>query len=111
MARCIWSSIPAAAIWASTVSYTHLEAQDPIIEYRKQLIEAGLATEEDCDAIIKTVDDAIFRNFKLAINDEISPRMDLTKNPDEIADMMFTNGHVEAFSDAEPDVNMPMRCV
>ena len=84
------------------------EAQDPIIEYRKQLIEAGLATEEDCDNIIKTVDDAIFRNFKLAIDEEISPRMDLTKNPDEIADMMFTNGHVEAFSDAKPDVNMPM---
>ena len=67
-----------------------------------------LATEEDCDNIIKTVDDAIFRNFKLAIDEEISPRMDLNKNPDEIADMMFTNGHVEAFSDAKPDVNMPM---
>ena len=56
----------------------------------------------------RRVDDAIFRNFKLAIDEEISPRMDLTKNPDEIADMMFTNGHVEAFSDAKPDVNMPM---
>ena len=84
------------------------EAQDPIIEYRKQLIEAGLATEEDCDNIVKTGGRRIFRNFKLAIDEEISPRMDLTKNPDEIAEMMFTNGHVEAFSDAKPDVNMPM---
>ena len=84
------------------------EAQDPIIAYRNQLIEAGVATEADCDAIVATVKDAIFRNFKLAIDEEISPRMDLVKNPDEIADMMFTNGHVEAFSDAKPDVLMPM---
>lgn len=84
------------------------EAQDPIIAYRNQLIEAGVATEAECDAIVATVKDAIFRNFKLAIDEEISPRMDLVKNPDEIADMMFTNGHVEAFSDAKPDVLMPM---
>ena len=25
------------------------EAQDPIIEFRKQLVEAGVATEEECD--------------------------------------------------------------
>ena len=84
------------------------EAQDPIIEYRKQLIEAGVATEEECDAIVKYVNQAIFRNFKLAIDEKISPRMDLAANPDAIADLMFTNGHVEAFSDAKPDVNMPL---
>ncbi|MBR0464188.1 MAG: dehydrogenase [Clostridia bacterium] len=83
--------------------------QDPIVEYRKQLIEAGVATDEECDAIVKSVKDAILRNFKLAIDDEVSPRMNLDKNPDELADMMFTNGHVESFApDVKPDVNMPM---
>ena len=83
--------------------------QDPIVEYRKQLIEAGVATEKECDDIVQYVRDAILRNFRLAIDEKISPRMDLKANPDELADMMFTNGHVESFGpDAKPDVNMPM---
>ncbi len=83
--------------------------QDPIIEYRNQLIEAGVASEAECDEIVKYVKDAILRNFKLSIDEEISPRMDLNKNPDELADMMFTNGHVESFGgDTTPDVNHPM---
>ncbi len=84
------------------------EAQDPIIEYRRQLIEAGVATEEECDAIVAKVKATNLRNFKLSIDDSVSPRMDLETNPDAIADLMFTNGHVEKFGDAEPDVNMPM---
>ncbi len=84
------------------------EAQDPIIEYRRQLIEAGVATEEECDAIVAKVKATNLRNFKLSIDDSVSPRMDLEANPDAIADLMFTNGHVEKFGDAEPDVNMPM---
>ena len=86
------------------------EAQDPIPAYRKQLIEAGVATEEECDAVVKYVEEAIMRNFKLAIDDSVSPRMDLVANPDAIADLMFTNGHVESFGapGQKPDVNMPL---
>ncbi len=86
------------------------QAQDPIIEYRKQLIEAGVCTEAECDAIVAHVKETNLRNFKLAIDEKISPRMDLVAHPDEIADLMFTNGHVESFGDAgqKCDVNMPM---
>ena len=83
-------------------------AQDPIPAFAKQLVEAGVATQEELDKIVEHVKEVNFRNFKLAIDEEISPRMNLDLNPDEIADMMFTNGHVEAFSDAKPDVNIPM---
>ena len=82
------------------------EAIDPINTYRAQLIEAGVATAEECDAIKAHVKATNLRNFKLAIDDSVSPRMNLDKNPDEIADLMFSNGHVEAFSDAKPDVLM-----
>ena len=84
------------------------KAQDPIPAYRQQLIDAGVATEEELDKIVEHVKETNFRNFQLAIDETISPRMDLVANPDAIADMMFTNGHVEAFSDAKPDVNIPM---
>ena len=84
------------------------EAIDPLNTYRDQLIEAGVATAEECDAIIAHVKEINFRNFMLAINDEVSPRMDLNADPNAIADLMFSNGHVEAFDDAQPDVLMPM---
>ena len=84
------------------------EAIDPINTYRAQLIEAGVATAEECDAIKAHVKATNLRNFKLAIDDSVSPRTNLDKNPDEIADLMFSNGHVEAFSDAKPDVLMPL---
>lgn len=83
-------------------------AQDPIPAYRQQLIDAGVVTETELDKIVEHVKETNFRNFQLAIDETISPRMDLVANPDAIADMMFTNGHVEAFSDAKPDVNIPM---
>ncbi len=84
------------------------EAVDPLNTYRAQLIEAGVATAEECDAIIAHVKEVNFRNFKWAIDDELSPRMNLDADPDAIADLMFSNGHVEAFTDAKPDVLMPM---
>ena len=67
---------------------------DPLITYRAQLIEAGVATEAECDALKAGVVDAITRNLKLAIDDAVSPRMDLTADPDMIARMMYTNRHV-----------------
>ena len=84
------------------------EAVDPLNTYRAQLIEAGVATAEECDAIIAHVKEVNFRNFKWAIDDELSPRMNLDADPDAIADLMFSNGHVEAFTDAQPDVLMSM---
>ena len=84
------------------------KAQDPIPAYRAQLIEAGVATAEELDKIEEHVKAVNFHNFQLAIDEEISPRMDLTADPDAIADLMFSNGRVEAFGDAQPDVNIPM---
>lgn len=86
------------------------EAQDPIPAYRRQLIEAGVATEAECDAVVKYVEEAIMRNFRLSIDEKISPRMDLNANPDAIADLMFSNGHVESYGapGQKCDVNMPL---
>ncbi len=84
------------------------EAVDPINVYRSQLIEAGVATEAECDAIHETVNAAILENFKRSIDDAVSPRMDLNKDPEAISRLMFSNGHVEAFDEAKPDVLMPM---
>ena len=84
------------------------EAVDPINVYRQQLIDAGVATEAECDAIHETVNGSILQNFKLAIDDSVSPRMDAHQDPDCISRLMFSNGRVEAFDTAKPDVLLPL---
>lgn len=81
---------------------------DPLITYRAQLIEAGVATEAECDAIKQGAAEAITRNLKLAIDDKISPRMDLERDPYMIGRMMYTNKHVERYSDAPVETLMPL---
>ncbi|MDR3309235.1 MAG: thiamine pyrophosphate-dependent dehydrogenase E1 component subunit alpha, partial [Tannerella sp.] len=57
------------------------EAQDCIIGYGKQLVAAGVASQKDLDAIEEDVKAIMFDTFKLAIDDTLSPRMDLHKEP------------------------------
>lgn len=85
------------------------EAEDCITAYGKKLVEAGVATEEDLDKIEKDMRDVIFEMYKLAIDEKVSPRMDLVKNSEELGDMMFSNGSVDSMSPGvKPDVLMPM---
>lgn len=70
------------------------KAADPIEAYRKKMIAGKVFTAKDFDAIDKMVKDRMTAIIKLAINDELSPRMNLDTNPNEIADIMYSNQHV-----------------
>ena len=84
------------------------KAADPIAAYRKKMIEGGIATEAEFDAIDQTVIDRTTKIIKLAINDEISPRMDLAKEPDMISSIMYSNNHVKSMDpDREAEVLIP----
>ncbi len=84
------------------------EAQDSIQAYKAKLIEAGVAKEETFAEIDEYTIGLITKSCKMASDDEISPRMDLYKVPDEIEKIMFSNGSVEKMEDRKPDVLMPM---
>ncbi|MCD7962965.1 MAG: dehydrogenase [Rikenellaceae bacterium] len=84
------------------------EAHDCIKGFAKQLIDGKVATQKELDEISNQVGDLIFDIFKLAIDEEKSPRMDLKKEPGLIGTMMFSNESVDSLSDAKPDVNHPM---
>jgi len=81
------------------------EKHDCIVSFGKQMIEAGVATQDDLDNVWKDVKALIYELFLKTIDDNISPRM---KNPEVIGDMMFSNGSVDSFSDAKPEVLMPL---
>lgn len=81
------------------------ESQDCIVTYGEQLIEAGVAKQADLDAVWADVKELILEMFIKSIDDEISPVM---SNPDVIGDMMFSDESVDSFSDATPEVLMPL---
>ncbi len=81
------------------------ESQDCIVTYGEQLIEAGVAKQDDLDGVWKDVKELVFEMFTKAIDDEISPVM---SNPDVIGEMMFSDESVDSFSDATPEVLMPL---
>jgi 2-oxoisovalerate dehydrogenase E1 component len=84
------------------------EAQDSIIWFGKELVKAGVATETELEAIKSATTDLMTSSIKLAINDEISPNMDIVKQPNLIGEMMFSNESVDKMEDREPEVNHPM---
>ena len=81
--------------------------QDSLIHYKKSLINAGIADESHFDSIQNMVKNLIDKTFKLAIDDKVSPRMDVAKNPNIISDLMFSNQKIEKMEDREPEVLMP----
>ena len=80
------------------------EAVDCIKSFGEQMIDAKVATQEDLDAIQKDIKAVVYDMFLKAIDDNISPHM---KNTEAIGSMMFSNGSVDSFSDAKPDVLIP----
>ena len=80
------------------------EAQDCIASYEKELIDAGVAQQSDLDNVWSEVKELVYEMFIKSIDTDISPLMD---NAEIIGDMMFSNGSVDTFSDAEPEVLIP----
>ena len=85
------------------------EAEDSITAYGKELIDAGLCTQDDLDAIWATVKADMLRNMKLAIDETISPRLDVFgKEPNAIADLMFSNQHIRSMDTTrQAEVTLP----
>lgn len=80
---------------------------DSLIGYRKNLIEAGVAKDDKFVEIIENTKELITKACKLAIDDSLSPRMNLVVNKDQIADLMFSNQRIEKMEDRECEVLMP----
>lgn len=79
------------------------ERQDCIASFGVQMLEAGVAKQADLDSTWVDVKALVHEILLLAIDDNISPRM---QQPEVISDMIFSNGSVDAFSTATPDVLM-----
>ena len=85
------------------------EAQDSILAFGKQIVEAKIATQDELDAIWATVKDNMLRNMKLSIDESVSPRIDVYgAESDYIGNLMFSNQKVRSFDETrKPDVLLP----
>jgi 2-oxoisovalerate dehydrogenase E1 component len=80
------------------------QKHDCIAVYGKQLVEAGISTQEKLNAVQTDVKSLILEMLRLTVNDEVSPRMNLAKYPELIGDMMYSNQSVDSFGTTVPEV-------
>ena len=80
---------------------------DVLINYEKQMVEAGIANADAFATIREDVRERMMKIVRLAIDDSVSPRMDLSANPNIISDLMFSNEKVAKMEDRPVDVLAP----
>lgn len=81
--------------------------EDVIKAFGERLVEANVASTGSLDNEQEEVVKVIKKVFELATNDEISPRMDMFKEPDAIEKLMFSNQKIEKMEDREPETLLP----
>jgi len=83
------------------------QKEDSIISFGNLLVNEGLTTQDKLYEIGEETSDHITHILNLSVNDEISPRLDLKKDPDMIGRMMFSKGSEDKMEDRAPEVLMP----
>jgi 2-oxoisovalerate dehydrogenase E1 component len=81
---------------------------DVLKEYSGKLKAAKIATDKKIEEINQYAKDLITKTIKLAVDDSVSPRMDLSKEPLAIESLMFSNTKAEKMDDRKPDVLIPL---
>ncbi len=82
--------------------------QDSLKFFERELVKNNITTEGEIETLRKGVIERLVKILKWAVDDQISPRMDLVSHPDEIGDLMFSNGSVDKMEDREPEVLLPL---
>jgi len=84
------------------------EAADSIAWFGQELIKEGIASKEVLQKVDEEIASLISWTLKLAIDNEVSPQMNMRNQPDLIGDMMFSNESVDRFDERTPEVKHPM---
>jgi 2-oxoisovalerate dehydrogenase E1 component len=84
------------------------QKEDSIISYGQSIVNAGIVKQDDLDDITSVTKELLAHILKLSIDDKISPRINMQKDPDCIGKMMFSNGSADKMEEGIPEVLMPM---
>ena len=83
------------------------QGQDPLTTFPEGLKAAGVISADKVAAMLEHSKALVFNSMRLAADNDISPYMSMSANPDAIADMMFSNGHKMAMAEGECTSLMP----
>jgi 2-oxoisovalerate dehydrogenase E1 component len=84
------------------------QKEDSIIAYGNDLVKAGIAGTEQLEEMRKETTELMCQILRLSIDPEISPLIDLKKDPDIIGKMMFSNGSADRMEEGLPEVLIPL---
>ena len=82
---------------------------DPLRTYARGLIDAGICSQPDLDEISTAIDSVMTRSYRKAVDLDISPRANLMAVACLLAKTMFSNQHIEAMENREPEVLIPLK--
>jgi 2-oxoisovalerate dehydrogenase E1 component len=82
--------------------------EDSIVAYGNQLTESRIADPKLLEEIRNEAEEVLKHILRLAIDDETSPRLDLSENPDTIGNMMFSNRSLDKMEEGIPEVLIPI---
>ncbi len=79
------------------------QANDSILFFSEELKKHKMLTQDQIDQIWEETREKITRTMKLATDDDISPRLDLIKDPDAIGKLMFSDNSVDKMDNRTPE--------
>jgi 2-oxoisovalerate dehydrogenase E1 component len=79
---------------------------DSIATYGTELVEAGLASQEDLDSLTRGVERLILKVYGKATDLKVSPRADLKRSGCALERVMYSDRRVERFADRPVEVLM-----
>ncbi len=80
---------------------------DSIAAFKAGMTSAKKATAAELEAVETGIRERITKIMKLAIDESISPRLDLRRDPDAIRHFMLSNTAIPSMEDRKSDVNAP----
>ncbi len=83
-------------------------ASDSILSFGTELITNAVCAQNDLDNIKGAATETIMDIMRLAIDDSVSPRMNLVQQPDLIGSMMFSNESLDRMEEGTPVTLMPL---
>lgn len=81
--------------------------QDVLVNYEAKLEKAKVAASGEFEEMRAKIRERMMKICRMAIDEEISPRMNLNANPTLISDIMFSNEKIAKMEERPVDVLMP----
>jgi len=81
---------------------------DSILWFKNELITTGLASSDELEKMSAETVETLKKVLEITIDNNISPLLNLDKDPDAIGKMMFSNGSIDKMEDRPVQTLMPI---